>query len=60
MVYRLSKAMGCDLILESNAREDNCRVCNGNNRNCVTHKGHYDRIGDGIEDKHILLSNYLP
>lgn len=33
--------VGCDNILGSNALEDSCGVCKGNNSDCTTHKGLY-------------------
>ncbi|KAJ8306539.1 hypothetical protein KUTeg_017084 [Tegillarca granosa] len=35
--------VGCDGILESSAREDKCRVCNGNSTTCQTISGTFDR-----------------
>ena len=39
--------LGCDLILNSNAKEDKCRVCNGNGDTCRTHSGVNTEEGDG-------------
>lgn len=33
--------VGCDNILGSDAVEDSCGVCKGNNSDCMTHKGLY-------------------
>lgn len=33
--------MGCDNVLGSDAVEDSCGICKGNNSECVTHKGLY-------------------
>lgn len=33
--------VGCDNILGSDAVEDSCGVCKGNNSDCTTHKGLY-------------------
>lgn len=46
-VFILLQKLGCDLILNSNANEDKCRVCNGDGENCRTHKGVNTEDGDG-------------
>lgn len=33
--------VGCDLVLGSDATEDSCGVCKGNNSECTTHRGLY-------------------
>lgn len=33
--------VGCDNVLGSDAVEDSCGVCRGNNSDCTTHKGLY-------------------
>ncbi|XP_040833253.1 A disintegrin and metalloproteinase with thrombospondin motifs 16 [Ochotona curzoniae] len=35
----MCERVGCDNILGSNATEDSCGVCKGNNSNCTTHRG---------------------
>ena len=45
-IFLLQK-LGCDLILNSTAKEDKCRVCNGIGENCKTHKGVTTDVGDG-------------
>ncbi|XP_073248460.1 papilin-like isoform X2 [Porites lutea] len=42
--------LGCDLILNSTAKEDKCRVCNGIGENCKTHKGVTTDVGDGYKE----------
>ncbi|XP_058965493.2 papilin isoform X2 [Pocillopora verrucosa] len=42
--------LGCDLILNSNAKEDKCRVCNGKGQNCKTQKGVNKEEGDGYKE----------
>ncbi|XP_053513388.1 A disintegrin and metalloproteinase with thrombospondin motifs 16 isoform X3 [Artibeus jamaicensis] len=37
----ICERVGCDNILGSNAVEDSCGVCKGNNSDCTTHKGLY-------------------
>nr|XP_019598944.1 PREDICTED: A disintegrin and metalloproteinase with thrombospondin motifs 16 isoform X1 [Rhinolophus sinicus] len=37
----ICERVGCDDILGSNALEDSCGVCKGNNSDCTTHKGLY-------------------
>ncbi|KAM7148838.1 A disintegrin and metalloproteinase with thrombospondin motifs 16 isoform 1-T1 [Molossus nigricans] len=37
----ICERVGCDNILGSNAMEDSCGVCEGNNSDCMTHKGLY-------------------
>lgn len=39
--------LGCDLILNSNAKEDQCRVCNGNGGSCKTYKYINNEDGNG-------------
>ena len=39
--------LGCDLILNSNSKEDQCRVCNGNGGSCKTYKDINKEDGDG-------------
>ena len=47
MFIFLLQKLGCDLILNSTAKEDKCRVCNGIGENCKTHKGVTTDVGDG-------------
>lgn len=47
MLIFLLQKLGCDLILNSTAKEDKCRVCNGIGENCKTHKGVTTDAGDG-------------
>lgn len=35
--------VGCDNVLGSDATEDSCGVCKGNNSDCVTHRGLYSK-----------------
>ena len=35
--------VGCDDVLGSDAVEDSCGVCRGNNSDCTTHKGLYTK-----------------
>ncbi|EDO43067.1 predicted protein, partial [Nematostella vectensis] len=44
------KSLGCDLILNSKAKEDKCRVCNGNGENCRTVRGSYYDSGEGYKE----------
>ncbi|XP_023416681.2 A disintegrin and metalloproteinase with thrombospondin motifs 16 isoform X2 [Cavia porcellus] len=39
----ICERVGCDNILGSDAVEDSCGVCRGNNSDCVTHKGVYSK-----------------
>ncbi|XP_024906271.1 A disintegrin and metalloproteinase with thrombospondin motifs 16 [Pteropus alecto] len=37
----ICERVGCDLVLGSDATEDSCGVCKGNNSDCTTHRGLY-------------------
>ncbi|XP_036081423.1 A disintegrin and metalloproteinase with thrombospondin motifs 16 isoform X2 [Rousettus aegyptiacus] len=37
----MCERVGCDLVLGSDATEDSCGVCKGNNSECTTHRGLY-------------------
>ncbi|KFO38468.1 A disintegrin and metalloproteinase with thrombospondin motifs 16 [Fukomys damarensis] len=39
----ICERVGCDNILGSDAAEDSCGVCKGNNSNCMTHRGVYNK-----------------
>ncbi|XP_021114252.1 A disintegrin and metalloproteinase with thrombospondin motifs 16 isoform X2 [Heterocephalus glaber] len=39
----ICERVGCDNILGSDAAEDSCGVCKGNNSNCMTHRGVYSK-----------------
>lgn len=41
MASWVPQRVGCDNILGSDATEDACGVCQGNNSSCTTHKGLY-------------------
>lgn len=41
MTSWVPQKVGCDDILGSDAAEDACGVCQGNNSSCTTHKGLY-------------------
>lgn len=46
--------LGCDLILNSNAKEDKCRVCNGNGENCKTYKDINTEDGDDYKEIFVI------
>ncbi|XP_021036197.1 A disintegrin and metalloproteinase with thrombospondin motifs 16 [Mus caroli] len=39
----MCEKVGCDNVLGSDATEDSCGVCKGNNSDCVTHRGLYSK-----------------
>uniref|UniRef100_A0A8C2VJE8 ADAM metallopeptidase with thrombospondin type 1 motif 16 n=2 Tax=Chinchilla lanigera TaxID=34839 RepID=A0A8C2VJE8_CHILA len=39
----ICERVGCDNILGSDAAEDSCGVCKGNNSDCTTHRGVYSK-----------------
>nr|XP_044994896.1 A disintegrin and metalloproteinase with thrombospondin motifs 16 isoform X1 [Jaculus jaculus] len=39
----ICEKVGCDNVLGSDAAEDSCGVCQGNNSGCVTHRGLYSK-----------------
>lgn len=41
MTWRVPQRVGCDNVLGSDAVEDSCGVCRGNNSSCTMHKGLY-------------------
>jgi len=46
--------LGCDLILNSNAKEDQCRVCNGNGGSCKTYKYINNEDGNGYKEIFVI------
>ncbi|ELV10558.1 A disintegrin and metalloproteinase with thrombospondin motifs 16, partial [Tupaia chinensis] len=46
--------VGCDNILGSDAAEDACGVCKGNNSACVTHKGLYTKLHQTNQYYHMV------
>ena len=41
--YNGLQKVGCDNVLGSDATEDSCGVCKGNNSDCAMHRGLYSK-----------------
>ncbi|XP_006168966.1 A disintegrin and metalloproteinase with thrombospondin motifs 16 [Tupaia chinensis] len=50
----ICERVGCDNILGSDAAEDACGVCKGNNSACVTHKGLYTKLHQTNQYYHMV------
>lgn len=40
----LLKSIGCDGVMFSQKRDDQCGECGGNGKNCEKVKGHFDNL----------------
>jgi len=55
------KVVGCDWMIESTAREDQCGVCHGDGTTCTTVTQHFDtQLGVGYVEATIIPAGTVP
>ena len=57
----LLQVVGCDWMIESTAREDQCGVCHGDGTTCTTVTQHFDtQLGVGYVEATIIPAGTVP